>query len=249
MTGVSLFADVDGFTAYVADAEANGELPEAVRAYHVQRSELRDVLVDDFDGLRIQYQGDRIQGLVYRPIGREDEVAVKAVRTAAAMMSTTTQVLPQVIGEAAKPLQIGLAYGPVVVTKVGERGNRDVVSLGQSTADAARIQQALPGGSIGSTTRCAKTCPTGCKTSSNGIPQRERTSRSTSPRTLWNASRRRSHRRSASRSSAPPLSPPSVSALLSCSATSRIPPSNPNPSAPRCDLGCLDEALMAASLR
>ncbi len=146
---VSLFADVDGFTAFIEEAERHGTLEEAVRSFHVQRSELRDVLATDFDGLRVQYQGDRMQGVVYQPIGSAEDVVLKAVRVAAALASAASGVLPQVIGAAAKPLAIGLAYGPVVISKLGERGNRDVVSLGQSTAEAARIQQALPGGSIG----------------------------------------------------------------------------------------------------
>ena len=149
VSGVSLFADVDGFTAYISDAEQKGVLEEAVRGFHVQRSELRDVLVVDFDGLRVQYQGDRMQGLVYQPIGQPEDVAIASIHVAAALISTTEQVLPTVIGDAAKPVAIGLAYGPVVLGKLGERGNRDVVSLGQSTAEAARIQQALPGRNIG----------------------------------------------------------------------------------------------------
>ena len=149
VAGVSIFADVDGFTAYIESAEDRDELAAAVRAFHVQRSELRNVLKVDFPGLRIQYQGDRIQGFVYLPIDTYAKVAVDAVRCAAALHSTTTEVLPQVIGDAAKPLAIGMAFGETVVTKLGERGHRDVVALGEAVAEAARIQQALDGGCIG----------------------------------------------------------------------------------------------------
>jgi hypothetical protein len=65
VTGVSFFADVDGFTAYVDEAAATDEdLVEAIQAYHVIRSEMRYVAVEDFEGygaLRIQYAGDRMQ--------------------------------------------------------------------------------------------------------------------------------------------------------------------------------------------
>jgi len=146
---VSLFADVDGFTAYIEDADASGMLPEAVRAYHVIRSEMRNTAVVDFEALRVQYQGDRIQALAYLPIGDTEARAMTAVRTAAALNSVTTYVLPDVIGEAAKPIAIGLAAGTVLVSKLGQHGDRDVVSLGSSTAEAARIQEALEGGQIG----------------------------------------------------------------------------------------------------
>jgi class 3 adenylate cyclase len=141
---------VDGFTAYVDQATAvDDDLVEAVRAYHVIRSEMRNTAVVDFEGLRIQYQGDRMQVLAYLPLDDEEEAAVRAVRAAAALNSVVTDVLPQVIGEAAKPLAIGLAAGTALVSKLGERGNRDVVSLGSATVEAARIQVGLDGEEIG----------------------------------------------------------------------------------------------------
>jgi hypothetical protein len=148
--GVSLFADVDGFTAYVDQATAvDDDLVEAVRAYHVIRSEMRNTAVVDFKGLRIQYQGDRMQVFAYLPLDDEEEAAVRAVRIAAALNSVVTDVLPQVIGEAAKPLAIGLAAGTTLVSRLGEHGNRDVVSLGSATVEAARIQVGLDGEEIG----------------------------------------------------------------------------------------------------
>ena len=48
-----------------------------------------------------------------------------------------------------KRLAIGLAWGEVLVSQVGEHGHRDVMSIGTSTAMAAAIQQRLDGGVIG----------------------------------------------------------------------------------------------------
>jgi class 3 adenylate cyclase len=148
--GVSLFADIDGFTRYVEEADEHDDLDEAVRVFHVIRSELRNTAVADYDTLRVQYQGDRIQGLVHLPSGKQKDIALKAVRVSAALNSVVTHTLPKVVGEdAALPLAIGLACGNVLISKLGEYGNRDVVSLGNSTAEAARIQEALDGGDIG----------------------------------------------------------------------------------------------------
>ena len=147
---VSLFADVDGFTHYVDQAAALDEdLVEPVRAWHVIRSEMRATAVVDYEALRIQYQGDRMQALGYLPMGDEGSVAVRAVRIAAALTSAVKFVLPQVVGTAAKPLAIGLAAGTTLVSKLGEHGNRDVVCLGPATVEAARIQVGLDGNQIG----------------------------------------------------------------------------------------------------
>jgi hypothetical protein len=148
--GVSLFADVDGFTRYVDEAAVVDEdLVAAVRAYHVIRSEMRATAVEDYQALRIQYQGDRMQALGYVPLGDEQAGAVRAVRIAAALNSAVAYVLPQVIGPAAKPLAIGLAAGSTLVSKLGEHGNRDVVCLAPATVEAARIQVGLDGSQIG----------------------------------------------------------------------------------------------------
>jgi len=148
--GASLFADVDGFTGYVDQAAAFDEdLVEAVRAWHVIRSEMRATAVVDYEALRVQYQGDRMQALGYLPLDDEGLAAVRVVRIAAALTSAVKYVLPRVVGPAAKPLAIGLAAGTTLVSKLGEHGNRDVVCLGLATVEAARIQVGLDGNQIG----------------------------------------------------------------------------------------------------
>lgn len=147
--GVSLFADVDGFTKHIEKASDNDELDTAVREFHVIRSEVRNTAVADYDSLRVQYQGDRMQALVHLPSGDEGVLAEKAVRVAAALNSVFEHTLPPVLGDTGLSLATGLAAGTVLVTKVGQHGHRDVVSLGSSTAEAARIQEALDGGEIG----------------------------------------------------------------------------------------------------
>jgi hypothetical protein len=148
---VPLFADVDGFTGYVDQAAALDEdLVDAVRSWHVIRSEMRTTAVVDYEALRIQYQGDRMQALAYLPLDNEGSAAaVRAVRITAALTSAVKYVLPQVVGTAAKPLAIGLAAGNTLVSKLGEHGNRDVVCLSLATVEAARIQVGLDGNQIG----------------------------------------------------------------------------------------------------
>ncbi|MFC4858003.1 hypothetical protein [Actinophytocola glycyrrhizae] len=149
--GASIFADVDGFTSYIDGLQSlDDDLVEAIRLFHVIRGVMRDSAVQDFEALRIQYQGDRMQSLAYRPVQEEEKAALSAVRLAAALTSVADEVIPHVLPELpAHRLAIGLSWGQVLVSRVGEHGNTDVISLGGSTAAAATIQQRLDGGQIG----------------------------------------------------------------------------------------------------
>ena len=59
----SVFADIDGFTAFVDEAIQVGSeaIKRAARNIHVIREELNDVLKDDFQGKRVRFIGDCIQ--------------------------------------------------------------------------------------------------------------------------------------------------------------------------------------------
>lgn len=151
VSGVSLFADVDGFTSYIDSLEQIDEgLVEAVRTFHVLRGVMRDSAVQDFNALRIQYQGDRMQALVYRPVGDDEKAAFAAVKLAAALITVANEIVPAAVSTTEiHPLAIGLAWGQVLVSRIGEHGNTDVISLGSSTATAANIQQRLDGNLIG----------------------------------------------------------------------------------------------------
>lgn len=151
VVGASLFADVDGFTAAVEAAMArDDDLVDLVRQFHVLRGEGRDTAVRDFASLRVQYQGDRMQVLTYQPIGDEEAVALNAVRLSAALQSVADQVLPAAMpGVAAPTLAIGMALGEGLLTRIGEHGDRDTVSIAGATSDAATVQQSLCGHETG----------------------------------------------------------------------------------------------------
>ncbi|HEX4103069.1 MAG TPA: hypothetical protein VHY21_21430 [Pseudonocardiaceae bacterium] len=149
--GASLFADVDGFTSYIDGLEQIDEnLVEAIRTFHVLRGVMRDSAVQDFNALRIQYQGDRMQALVYRPVADGEKAAFAAVKLAAALITVANEIVPAAVSTTeVHPLAIGLAWGQVLVSRIGEHGNTDVISLGSSTAKAADIQQHLDGNTVG----------------------------------------------------------------------------------------------------
>ncbi|MGH4010855.1 MAG: hypothetical protein ACRDTH_22305 [Pseudonocardiaceae bacterium] len=151
VSGVSLFADVDGFTSYIDGLEQIDEnLVEAIRTFHVMRGVMRDSAVQDFNALRIQYHGDRMQALVYHPVGNDEKAAFAAVKLATALNTIANEIVPAAVSTTENhPLAIGLAWGQVLVSRIGEHGNTDVITLGSSTAKAADIQQRLDGNTIG----------------------------------------------------------------------------------------------------
>ncbi|SFB59081.1 Adenylate cyclase, class 3 [Amycolatopsis marina] len=151
VSGASIFADVDGFTGYIDSLESiDNNLREAIRLFHVLRGVMRDSATQDFEALRIQYQGDRMQAFAYRPVSNDEAAALEAIRLATALMTVADEVIPTALPELpAHRLAVGLAWGQVLVSKIGEHGKTDVISLGGSTADAASIQQRLDGGQIG----------------------------------------------------------------------------------------------------
>ena len=150
VTGVSFFADVDGFTAYVDEAAATDEnLVEAIQAYHVIRSEMRYVAVEDYGALRIQYAGDRMQAIAFLPIDDEAAISYKAVEIAAGLHASVKYTLPVVLDDAVRPLAIGQALGAALISRLGEHGQPDVVCIGPATEAAVRYQQALDGWETG----------------------------------------------------------------------------------------------------
>lgn len=157
---VSLFGDIDGFTAIVEAATSDADKARLLRRFHLMRSELRHVATQDLDTLRVQYQGDRIQALRHRPHDIDADRALNAVELAAAWQDTMEDTLPEVLGplESAH-LAIGLATGPTAISKLGERGNRDMICLGKAVRRAAKIQSKLDGNEVGISDAVLKLLP------------------------------------------------------------------------------------------
>lgn len=149
--GLTTFGDLDGFTAIVEEAMGNDErLASLVRAFHIVRAELRHVAISDYGpNLRVQYQGDRIQLLRHLPHDDNVKRAEQALRTAAAWNSSLTLTLPEVIDIEGLAMATGIADGPTLISKLGTRGNRDVLAVGTGVRRAERIQRNLDGGEIG----------------------------------------------------------------------------------------------------
>src|SRR5581483_1029163 len=149
----SLFADIDGYTAFVDDAIRQGpaKIKEAVAAIHVLREELNDVLREDFGGKRVRFIGDCIHGLIVE--GKQADDAAKAVLTSAlcasGMRSSFELCAELVPGVRDLDLAIGIEYGPIPLTRIGKPGDESIrCAAGCAVVVSEREQQAIDGGGV-----------------------------------------------------------------------------------------------------
>ncbi len=150
----SLFADVSGFTKYIDTAQTLEEQKNALRIFHTVRKEMAEVIKHDFSGLRIQYQGDRVQGLFHLPKNDHAAYLRKAVETAAGLQSSMQYTLKQCLPEAGPlGLAIGIDLDVTLVSKIGVRGQRDRICIGTGVENAARAQEKSNGGEVSLTGR------------------------------------------------------------------------------------------------
>jgi class 3 adenylate cyclase len=149
-----IFADIDGFTAYVDEAIKGGsaKIKAAVRTVHVIREELNDVLQDDFKGKRIRFIGDCIHGgIAAGDLDDDDasEAVTQAGLCAAGMASSFDLCLEETEPGADLDLAIGIEYGPVPISRLGTPGDDSVrCAVSRAVVNAERLQQSLERGGV-----------------------------------------------------------------------------------------------------
>lgn len=142
-----IYADLDGFTRYVADrvARRTGEAM-AVQALHVLRKELRDVL-RDFGGRKVRYIGDCLVGWLAEGPTETDraQTVSKAALCAAAMRDSFALVQARLPDTRQLGLAVGVDAGPVSVTRLGVRGTRFRCAVGRAVGGAEAAQKRCGG--------------------------------------------------------------------------------------------------------
>jgi class 3 adenylate cyclase len=156
----SLFADLSGYTRFIEHAEQTHAQETALRLLHVIRREMSSVVQEDYAGLHIQFQGDRIQGLFHVPRNDERAIAMQAVSAAIGLQSSMEGTLKACLPEA-KPLHlaIGVDIGETLVSRLGVRRHRDAICLGQAVERAAELEEACGAGQIGISRRVHEALP------------------------------------------------------------------------------------------
>lgn len=143
---VSIYADIDGFTAYVArNIESNAE--DVVRTLHVIRAELERVLTCDFGGRRIRFIGDCIHGLLCDGTAQttdEKETISNSVLCAGGLRSSFEESLTKLANKGVEAgglgLAIGFEFGPMTVTRLGIHGDRVRCSVSRGVLQSEEEQ-------------------------------------------------------------------------------------------------------------
>lgn len=127
---LSLYADIDGFTQYVADnIDSDADAEDVVRVLHVLRSELDAVLAADFQGAKIRFIGDCIHGALIEGTAQTTDALLttsNAIACAGALRSSF-ELAKSILAEQGIACDLGLAigveYGPLVITRLGIKGD------------------------------------------------------------------------------------------------------------------------------
>ncbi|TGU93161.1 transcriptional regulator [Mesorhizobium sp. M00.F.Ca.ET.151.01.1.1] len=151
METVSVYADVDNFTAYV-DAHIDDDPEDVVRCLHVIRSELDRVLSSDFSGRRIRFIGDCIHGHVMEGTAYQtyDEATVStSALCAGGLRSSFDLALKRLEANDVDTDDLGLAigfeFGPTAITRLGMQGGRIRCSTGRAILDSEAEQKRCSG--------------------------------------------------------------------------------------------------------
>lgn len=146
MPSASIFADIDGYTAYIDQAMAGQTVAEAVRNLHVIRSELNAVVQEDFSGRKVRFVGDCIHGLLAKGAGtgvdlRETvDVAAQCAGGLRSSFELCRALLPNI---SQLGLAIGFELGETPISRVGIRGERAVRVASSKATIASEVAQSL----------------------------------------------------------------------------------------------------------
>jgi class 3 adenylate cyclase len=150
---LSIFADIDGFTAYVQRCIDTGNVQELVSNLHVIRKELAAVLKADFSGRKIRFIGDCLHGI----LSEGDRLTTDAGATvesgvlcAGGMRSSFELCQRMLSGIGSLGLAIGMEYGTTPVTRLGSRGDMSVrCATSRAVTESENMQSKLAGNETG----------------------------------------------------------------------------------------------------
>lgn len=148
---ISMYADIDGFTRYVADhIDQNTE--DVIRTLHVLRAELERVVTAEFKGRRVRFIGDCVHALICEgTAAKTDEAETVAVSTllAGGLRSSFELALKRLADHGYATgtlgLAIGFEYGPMAVTRLGIKGDRVRCAISRGVLASEGQQQRCKG--------------------------------------------------------------------------------------------------------
>ncbi|ARP99678.1 transcriptional regulator [Pseudorhodoplanes sinuspersici] len=149
----TVYADIDGFTAYVGRNVADDDdAKHVIRALHVLRSELDAVLMEDFGGRKVRFIGDCIHGLLVEGTAQTTDVEGSISNTtlcAGGMRSSFDLAISRLKANGTDATSLGLAigfeFGPVNVTRLGMKGDLIRCSVSRGVVAAEKEQARCKG--------------------------------------------------------------------------------------------------------
>ena len=149
----TVYADLDGFTAYVTqNISPNESAKHVVRALHVLRGELDAALHADFAGRKVRFIGDCVHGLLVEGTAQTtdaQETISNMTLCAAAMRSSFNLVLQKLKTAGTDATSLGLAvgfeYGPMTITRLGMKSDLVRCSVSRGVLAAEQEQCACKG--------------------------------------------------------------------------------------------------------
>ncbi len=152
---VSIYADIDGFTAFVAAGVCDDEAAKnVVRTLHVLRSEMDAVLHTEFGGRKVRFIGDCVHGVLCEGTAQTTDQATSvstATLCAAAIRSSFEQAITALEDdgtlEAGHGLGIAIGYdlGPIALTRLGVKGAMIRCAVGCSVLESEEQQKRCDG--------------------------------------------------------------------------------------------------------
>lgn len=150
VAAATLFGDVSGFTAFVDSAETDADKADALRSFHAIRKEMAEVVKKDSAGVRVQFQGDRVEAIYSLPADDEAGVSDEAVRAAVGLQSSFEKVLKKLLPKiSGLGLAVGISRGDTIAARLGERAHRDRILLGEEVLRAERNEERVGKNQIG----------------------------------------------------------------------------------------------------
>ena len=150
---LSIYADIDGFTSYVAaHVNDDNDAEDVVRVLHVLRSEMDAVLTSDFGGRKVRFVGDCIHGGLVEGTARtteESETVSTGILCAGALRSSFNLALEKLeansIDVAGLGLAIGFEFGPLSLTRLGVKGAMVRCAIGRCVINSEAEQRRCAG--------------------------------------------------------------------------------------------------------
>ncbi|WP_024576590.1 MULTISPECIES: adenylate/guanylate cyclase domain-containing protein [unclassified Afipia] len=149
----SVYADLDGFTAYVGkNISTNETAKHVVRSLHVLRSELDAALHTDFSGRKVRFIGDCVHGLLVEGTAQTtdaEETISNMTLCAGALRSSFNLALERLKAKGTDASSLGLAigfdYGPMTVTRLGMKGDLIRCSVSRGVLQSEKEQASCTG--------------------------------------------------------------------------------------------------------